>query len=199
MIDLLGFVFIILPIALSPGTSFVLAMSNVSILGVKGIFPVLYGTSIGITIHALLAGIGVSGLLTKHHTVMSVMKLIGIAFLLFLGVRLILNGINSDRAQAKFLPAVSGVKDAFILNLVNVRAIVLYVTVIPTVAGGKVLNFLLLSTVHILILAFWIAVCAILLRSANKRFQMNRIHLITNVLGGLSLIGFAGKMLFENI
>jgi threonine/homoserine/homoserine lactone efflux protein len=194
MIDITGFVLVILPLALSPGTSFVLVMSNLSLSGFKSIFPVIIGTALGIWVHAILSGFGISLLLAQHDLAMAIVNYIGIAFLLYIGVRLIYIGIKSRHSEYQLQGSLTGVKKAFLLNLVNVRPIVLYLTVAPAFASPHVLDFLVLSTVHIVIMVVWIIICALAMYFAKLKFPLNTLRLVVNTLGGFSLIALAIKL-----
>jgi threonine/homoserine/homoserine lactone efflux protein len=90
--------------------------------------------------------------------------------------------------------SLTGVKKAFLLNLVNVRPIVLYLTVAPAFASPHVLDFLVLSTVHIVIMVVWIIICALAMYFAKLKFPLNTLRLVVNTLGGFSLIALAIKL-----
>ncbi|WP_317474067.1 LysE family transporter, partial [Cronobacter sakazakii] len=85
--DISGFVLAIAPVALSPGASFTLAMNNVIHRGIMGVFSVITGTLIGIYIHALLVGLGVTQLLVRYPAVMKTLQLTGTLYLLWLALR----------------------------------------------------------------------------------------------------------------
>ncbi|MEI8634922.1 LysE family transporter [Vibrio sp. PP-XX7] len=89
-----GFVFSILPIALSPGVSFTLAISNVSLSGMRGAYKVVIGTGIGIALHALVAGLGVSGFLADQPIYNQCIKRCR-------GALLILAGGKADHCRSK--------------------------------------------------------------------------------------------------
>lgn len=163
-------------------------MSNVSNVGFRGIWPIVFGSALGISIHSLLAGAGVSALLTHSPNTKVLVQLIGAAFLAYLGVKLFLTGVNKKQSKHQINDQITGFKLAFLLNLTNARAIILYMTVIPIFAGGELSNFLMLSTVHVLILTVWIIVVAFTLIKAKENIQPYKLRKTINTAGGLALI-----------
>ncbi len=87
--EYLWIILTILPIALSPGASFTLAMANVTNQGMKGLATVILGTALGIYTHALLAGLGISSILEKYPLLIGSIKIIGTLYLVFLSIILI--------------------------------------------------------------------------------------------------------------
>ncbi|RBP79547.1 LysE family translocator [Marinomonas rhizomae] len=186
--DIQGFVIAILPIALSPGASFTLALSNVAINGMKGAFKVLIGTGLGIILHGLLVGLGISNVLNKSQVVMNSLQIIGIAFLLWLGLKLVTSGMKLLHHKMEFTASDVSVKQAFLLNIFNAKAIVLYLTVVPIFAGSSLSSYLLLATTHVIIMALWILIFSLMFCFAKEKLKVNIISAIINIVGGGCLL-----------
>ncbi|GHF92821.1 hypothetical protein GCM10017161_21280 [Thalassotalea marina] len=172
-------------------------MSNVSKVGFKGIWPVVIGSGIGISIHSMLAGVGVSTLLNHHPFIFRLLQLMGILFLTYLGVKLIFASYIKKDAQKALQQDVIGIRSALTLNLVNVRAIILYMTVIPLFAGASIGNFLILSTIHVGILSAWLALIAMLLIKLQDKLQLHQVSRVINALGGFTLCVIALNLLLD--
>lgn len=186
--DIQGFVIAILPIAISPGASFTLAMSNVAMNGIQGAFKVVIGTGLGIVLHGLLVGLGISNLLSKSQFVMSSLQIIGIAFLLLLGLKLVTSGMKLLHNKAVFTASDVSIKQAFLLNTFNAKAIILYLTVVPIFAGSGLSSYLLLSTIHVTIMALWILIFSLMFCFAKEKLKVNIIGAAVNIIGGLCLL-----------
>tara|TARA_R110001606_G_scaffold262006_3_gene410525 strand:+ start:2591 stop:3193 length:603 start_codon:yes stop_codon:yes gene_type:complete len=186
--DIHGFVIAILPIALSPGASFTLALSNVAINGIKGAFKVVVGTGLGIILHGLLVGLGISNVLNKSQFVMNSLQIIGIAFLLWLGLKLVTSGIKLLHHKMKFTASDVSVKQAFLLNIFNTKAIILYLTVVPIFADSSLSSYLLLATTHVIIMALWILIISLVFCFVKERLKVNIIGAVINIVGGLCLL-----------
>ncbi|WP_428240831.1 LysE family translocator [Gynuella sp.] len=188
MIDIKGFLVAIIPIALSPGASFTLAISNISIAGLRSAFNVIWGTGLGIIIHGLLVGLGISAFIVKSPLTMSVLQIIGILFLGWLGVKLILSGISSFRKVTVQSGTLAGFREALLLNLLNAKAIILYLTVVPNFAGTEFINYVVLSSLHVALMAAWIITIGLFIKIAKKAVRLNVLSGVINSIGGVFLI-----------
>ena len=186
--DIHGFVIAILPIALSPGASFTLALSNVAINGIKGAFKVVIGTGLGIILHGLLVGLGISNVLSKSQFVMSSLQVFGITFLLWLGLKLVTSGMKLLHHKTVLSASNISIKQAFLLNVFNTKAIILYLTVVPIFADSGLSSYLLLSIIHVTIMTLWILIFSLVFCFAKERLKVNIIGAVINIVGGLCLL-----------
>ncbi|ADU69151.1 LysE family translocator [Pantoea sp. At-9b] len=192
-LNLVAFIIAILPVALSPGASFTLAINNTLTAGSRGLAAIIIGTALGIYTHALLIGSGISALLLHSPTVFTLLSFAGTVYLFWLGVQLIKRGRNVASPYVSPHPRRTSVKEAWLANVLNPKAVMLYLTVVSQFAGkqGALAHFLLLATVHILIMSLWlIVVCYALLTSA-KLINIQKIGFFINVIGGAVLVIFA--------
>ena len=190
--NLLGFTLAILPVALSPGASFTLAMNNAIQYGMKGTGRIILGTLLGIYTHALLAGLGITRLIAAYPWLMNGIKIAGTMYLLYLRVRLIRSGIAAQALAFGQGQQVTGVKEAYLANVLNIKAIMLYLTVIPTFAGsGATLwSYLALASIHVAIMALWLLFAGqVLIRSAT-RISTQKLKKIIDIGGGSLLLIF---------
>ena len=86
-LHVLAFIIAILPVALSPGASFTLAINNTLVAGARGLAAIILGTALGIYTHALLIGLGISALLVRSPIIFNLLSVAGAAYLLWLGVQ----------------------------------------------------------------------------------------------------------------
>lgn len=192
---LLEFIFTILPIALSPGISFILAVSSVGFSGFKGLKRIIIGTSLCILTHSILAGIGVSLIILSHPLLLKIVTTIGSLFLTYLSITLIIKAIKQNKMNASDKEVY--IKDAYLLNVLNPKAILLYLTIVPGFITSKnniLLQFLLLSLIHIIIMSLWLLMVRIIIIILRK----NSLHFVTRIIsfiGGLSLFYLAVQQL----
>jgi threonine/homoserine/homoserine lactone efflux protein len=81
-----GFAVAVLPICLTPGTSFTLVTGRVLAKGRRSGVLVAAGTACGILCHATLAGIGLAALVMRSSEAFLVVKLVGAGYLVVLGL-----------------------------------------------------------------------------------------------------------------
>lgn len=192
-INLSGFIPALLPIALSPGASFTLAMNSALSGGQRGLLKTLTGTALGIYTHAILIGLGITSLLVASPALFHMLKIAGTAYLLWLGIQLIRSGLKAREMVFDSGGAPVTMKDAWLANVLNPKAIMFYLTVVSQFAGskGEIVHYMILATVHIAVMTLWlIAISKVLIFSANKMNTMT-LKKYVNVAGGGLLILFA--------
>ncbi|MBK0079241.1 MULTISPECIES: LysE family translocator [Kosakonia] len=192
-INIMGFIPVLLPVALSPGASFTLAMNSALAGGRGGLLRTLAGTALGIYTHALLIGLGVTAILVSSPALFNVLKYAGAAYLMWLGVQLIRSGLTTSEMTLRADGPTVTLKEAWLANVLNPKAIVFYLTVVSQFAGsrGDVSHYLLLATVHVLVMGAWlIALSNVLVFSAQKANPVN-VKRVVNLAGGAVLIIFS--------
>ncbi len=120
----MGFIPVLLPVALSPGASFTLAMNSALAGGRGGLLRTLAGTALGIYTHALLIGLGVTAILVSSPALFNVLKYAGAAYLMWLGVQLIRSGLKTSEMTLRADGPTVTLKEAWLANVLNPKAIV---------------------------------------------------------------------------
>jgi len=190
--NLLGFALAILPVALSPGASFTLAMNNAVQQGMRGTGRIILGTLLGIYTHALLAGLGITRLIAAYPALMNTIKIIGTAYLIYLAIRLIRSGLNAQDLAFTSGNRSTGIKEAYLANVLNIKAIMLYLTVVPAFAGSGATpwSYLVLASIHVAIMALWLIFAGqMLIRSAAK-ISTRKLKKAIDIGGGTLLLIF---------
>ncbi|MGF1741698.1 LysE family transporter [Vibrio profundum] len=197
MIQISAFLTTIAPIALSPGVGFTLALSNTTRDGLKGVLPIIGGTALGIYSHAILVGLGVTQVLSSSKILMEAIHFSGLAFLLWLAIKLLLNGSRTLMGRFRPVDKSYRFRDAFYLNLLNVKAIVLYLTVVSHFAGNNFGNYLILSSLHILVMSSWLLLSSFLMIQAKRKFKVNLVSGLVSCIGSVTLFSVVGSDLFS--
>lgn len=136
-INLIGFLPALLPVALTPGASFTLAMSSALSGGRRGLFNTLAGTALGIYTHALLIGLGISAVIVTVPALFAVLKIAGALWLLWLGVALIRSGMKARQGVLPETAQAVSLRGAWTANILNPKAIIFYLTVVSQFAGQQ--------------------------------------------------------------
>lgn len=192
-LNLLGFMPALLPVALSPGASFTLVMSGALAGGHKGLFRTLAGTALGIYTHAVLIGFGITAVLISSPAIFAVLKFFGTAYLLWLGAMLIRNGIRANPEGFADTKHSVTLREAWIANVLNPKAIIFYLTVVSQFAGvqGGVCNYLTLASVHIVVMSVWLYAVSQTLIFSVKKANPLMLKKYVNLAGGMLLIAFS--------
>jgi len=198
-IDILGFIPVLLPIALSPGTSFTLVISNALSGGGKGFYRAIAGTALGIYSHALLIGMGLSSRLIASPMVFLALRLGGTLYLLWLGSRFIRSSwrrpesrINSQKTLTLYA--------AWLANILNPKAILFYLTVVSGYAGqnAPLTHYLLFASIHVVVMSLWLMIVGQWMVFSTKKINPYRLNKVVNFCGGLSLICYGFSTIFHD-
>ena len=183
----------LIPIALSPGTSFALVMSSALSGGHKGLFRTLAGTALGIYTHAVLVGLGITAVIISSPTTFAVLKITGTAYLLWLGTVLIRSGIKANSVSITETKHSVTLREAWTANVLNPKAIIFYLTVVSQFAGkqGGICNYLILASVHIVVMSAWLLVVSRTLVFSVKKTNPLLLKKYVNITGGILLIAFS--------
>jgi threonine/homoserine/homoserine lactone efflux protein len=189
-INISGFIPALLPIALSPGASFTLALNSALSDGRKGLAVTLAGTALGIYTHALLIGLGITTLLVTSPSVFGILKVAGIIYLLWLGCQLIYSGIKTRRLTLSENKNNISIKNAYFANILNPKAILFYLTVVSHFAGqfGEVSHYLILATVHVIVMSLWLIIMSMIVVISSRGINLTMLRRWINILGGILLI-----------
>lgn len=123
-------------IALSPGSGAVLSMSHGLAYGVKKTTATIVGLQLGLAVILLVAGMGVGALLLASATAFLVVKVLGAAYLIWLGWSQWRAPVGAHADNTALLPNAElsvrqRVVRGFITNVTNPKGIVFMVAVLP--------------------------------------------------------------------
>lgn len=125
-------------IAISPGSGAVLSMSHGLAYGVRNASATIVGLQLGLSVVLLVAGVGVGALLLASATAFTVVKVLGAAYLIWLGFqqwRAPVLASEDTQAQATDVPGLPSVGQrvarGFFTNVTNPKGIVFMVAVLP--------------------------------------------------------------------
>ena len=189
-------------IAVSPGSGAVLATSHGLAYGVRGASATVLGLQIGLVFILLVAGAGVGAVLVASAGAFMVVKLLGAAYLLWLGFKQWRAPVTLDDGGAQAGPPVMRLRQRVLTgaltNATNPKGIVFMVAVLPQFIDPKrplllQLLILLVTTLAVdTVVMHGYALLAsrlrALLRSARARRTQNRVF------GGV-LMGMGASLL----
>ncbi|GGZ30045.1 threonine transporter RhtB [Streptomyces inusitatus] len=172
-----GFLAAVLPLTVTPGASLALLIQHVTDGGRRRALPVVLGTATGLYIHATLAAVGLSALVTNSARAFTAVKLIGAAYLICLGLWTWRSATRraapapSRRSTPKGSDSVY--VQALFANVLNPKAASVYLTLAPQFVvrqhslglGGQILT---LATAHVLLIALWLLLWTLLVRRASR-------------------------------
>lgn len=197
---LVGFLLAIIPVVVTPGASFTLVTGRSLVGDRAGAVATIVGTATGILTHALLAAAGLALLVMQSAQAYTVVRLVGAAYLIGLGVVMLVRPHRTPPAEPgpddggprppRPSPARAALV-AYLANVLNVKAAAVYLTLAPQFVPAQEMSLppmLALAGVHIVVMAVWLASWAAGVRLAEQRFDFRTWIARIHRLGGAVLI-----------
>jgi threonine/homoserine/homoserine lactone efflux protein len=168
--SLLAFVPVALLLTLIPGADTALVTRNALALGLRGARWTILGILTGCLIHATASALGLSAILATSARAYETVKLVGAAYLVWLGIQSIRGAgaptPTSETEPEPSVPAWSGSHpfvQGFLTNILNPKVALFYLTFLPQFipAGAPVLRTsLLLAMIHNVLGFAWLSLYA---------------------------------------
>jgi len=192
---------IVLSVTPGPDTFYILGRT-ISQGSKSGTASVL-GISTGVLIHTIAAAIGLSTILATSALVFRIIKLIGAAYLIYLGITLILASKDIDGLKKDNLSSSSFWKiyrQGVVTNVLNPKVALFFLSFLPQFIDpkhGNVTSFILLGIFYVFTCTIWYLIFALFSSAIAKTFQQNTLWLraINKISGGL-FIGLGLSLAF---
>jgi threonine/homoserine/homoserine lactone efflux protein len=183
---------LLLNIAPGPDTAYIVGRSVQ--MGWRGGAAAALGISAGCLVHVFAAAIGLSALLAASSVAFTAIKLIGAAYLFYIGIRMLLAHPNDDApiagaADTLSLPQVFW--QGALTNVLNPKVVLFFLAFLPQFvavdAPSKALAFMTLGFIFIFNGTIWcLGVAAFAAKAAGHLRQSGRAVLwINRALGGV--------------
>lgn len=171
----LAFLAAVFPLVATPGASFTLVVREVAAHGRRRALPIILGTVTGLYVHATLAIAGLSALVMHSSRAFEVVRLLGAAYLIGLGVQCWRGGPapSADSAQDLRTPrrASAAYGQAVLANVLNPKAASIFLTLIPQfldVHRALAPQILIMATAQGLLVAGWLTCWTVVLAGAGR-------------------------------
>jgi threonine/homoserine/homoserine lactone efflux protein len=179
-----------------PGPDQALIMRNALVGGrTAGVRTMLGGAS-GLTLHAGAAALGVSALLATSAAAYSTLKLVGIAYLLYLAVKMLLSARTPSEPEQETdagRPFVQG----FVSNALNPKVALFFLTFVPQFlpdTGSTLPVSLALSAIFAAIYLAWFSGLVTLVGLASDALRRPRVKAWIERITGGALFAFAARL-----
>ena len=199
--QILTFAGVMLLGAMSPGPDFAVVVRRAVAGRGSGMLTAL-GVAAGVVVWAVAAATGVATLLAASATAFTVIKLVGAAYLGYLGVRaLVLAARRGPAAGAEqAAPATAGAWAAFrqglLCNVLNPKAAAFFVAFIPQFVGpnATMADTLLLAAVSFAVVLLWFSTLANLVATLRRVLTRPRVRRAVDGVTGAALLGLGVRL-----
>jgi threonine/homoserine/homoserine lactone efflux protein len=204
--QLLAFVGVSLLLAVTPGPDMALVTKNALAHGRRGVVLTTTGIALALAIWVSATAFGLSALLRASGELLFVLKLVGAAYLAYLGVRTLL---ESRQRPADLLadapapaPAHAIFRQGFLSALSNPKLGVFFVTFLPQfVAPGQALlpRLLELGLIFAVIGWTWMIVYGLFITRIREIITAPRVRQWMQRVTGVVLLGFGARLALDRV
>ena len=189
-----------------PGPDFLLIFQTALRKGkLEGIYSAI-GIALGLIIHGLFATIGLSALLLKSATAFQIVKYLGAGYLVFLATQLLIDlfktrKLNTKKEEIVIIESQKSIMQyvlrGFLTNVLNVKAALYFVAIVPQFIVGKnniTSQLIMLSFIQIFVALIWFSLLAL---SVNKLGIFLKKRVVQRWLDGATatiFLGLASKL-----
>ncbi|MEO9274482.1 LysE family translocator [Marinomonas sp. 5E14-1] len=199
----LPFLLAISVLTMSPGVDTILVMRNAAQGGWRLGFLTSLGICMGLFAHATLSALGLSVILLGSAGLFTVFKLLGAAYLVYLGVQALRSVMKpvgmtfTDKGASKPLTAWGGFRQGILSNVLNPKPIVFYMAFLPQFIDpsySALGQSLFMASLHFIIAMTWQTFLALIVHKARVWLARPRVAQVLDGLTGLLLVGFGVKL-----
>lgn len=201
--QVLAFALLCVVIIVVPGPSVLFTVGRALTVGRREALLTVAGNAIGSYLQAVAVAVGIGVLVERSVVVFTVIKLVGAAYLVFLGVQAIRHRRKVTEALAEGIPTVlpsrRALRDGIVVGVTNPKVIVFFVVALPQftnpAAGSVPLQMLVLGALFPVIALVLDSMWALLASTARTWFSRSprRLEMVGGT-GGLMMIGLGATI-----
>lgn len=206
--QILAFIGVAFILTITPGADTMLVLRSVLTRGQRAGLLAVLGICSGLFVHATFSALGLSLIIVQSATAFEVIKLLGAAYLIFLGSQSLWQalGQRSDASHAVTLTAIpaKSKKQSFIeglvSNVLNPKVSVFYLAFLPQFInpGDPVLaKSLWLAVIHFVMGIIWLTLVATLAGQARTLLVRPQVQRKIEAFAGAVLILFGARLALE--
>ena len=191
MIELLAVATITTLAVISPGADFAMVTRNSMIASRRTGLLTAVGISLGVLVHVAYSMLGIGLLISKSILLFNIIKFAGAAYLVFLGITMLMakkQSPETDSNQSKAIAGVTALKIGFLTNVLNPKTtlfvVALFTQVInpETPVGIQLAYGAFISVAH---LVWFVLVAYAFSSNAAQRIVASSRHIIERMIGGV--------------
>jgi threonine/homoserine/homoserine lactone efflux protein len=184
---------------MTPGPDTLLIVSRATSMGARAGLTAMAGIIAGCFVHIFAATIGLSALLAASATAFTVIKWVGAAYLIYIGLQLLFSKpVAMGAADTTTFPLRTIFMQGFWSNVLNPKVAVFFLAFIPQfispASDNKAMAFLVLGCAFNFLSLFWNSFTAIAAARFSQWLKEPRMGLWVNRVGGACFLAFGAKL-----
>jgi threonine/homoserine/homoserine lactone efflux protein len=206
MPELFAFVGVSALVICTPGPDTALTIRNSIVGGRRGGMLTAGGIAAGQLVWTIATSLGIAGLLQASQPAFTALKIIGAAYLVWLGFQSILAAVHgrASHAEPKIryeLGRWNAMRQGLISNLANPKMAVFFLSLLPQfvpVVSGGFLGFALLGVLFCAMTFGWLSVYAVVLQRLGSFLDKSRVRRALEAVTGTVLVGLGLRLAAES-
>ena len=204
--ETLAFLGVCVLVICTPGPDTALTIRNSIVGGRRGGVLTAAGVAAGQLVWTVAASVGIAGLLQASQPAFTALKIVGAAYLAFLGVQSILAAVRGrhdaeeNHRRPPELGPWSAVRQGFISNLANPKMAAFFLSLLPQFVrdpSGGFAALVPLGAVFCLMTFGWLSIYAVALDRVGPFVQRARVRRILDAVTGTVLVAFGIRLATE--
>lgn len=189
-----------------PGPDTALVTKNAVLHGRRAALGTALGVNAGLAVWTLACALGVASLIEASDTAFTALKLIGAAYLIWLGVQALRaahrggSHATAERSQRASFTGRGGFRQGLVSDLANPKIAAFFTSVLPQFAGhghSVLVPFMILGGLFVLMGVVWLCAYALVAVKASEVLRRRRVSAAIDRLSGMILIGFGVRLALE--
>ncbi|ASK18171.1 MULTISPECIES: LysE family translocator [unclassified Halomonas] len=194
-------------LSISPGVDTLLVIRNTARGGVRDGVATSIAICCGLFVHATVSALGISLILLQSAWAFNMLKLVGAAYLIWLGISSLLaarrgtplpvGGVVISGSPVTFWQPI---KEGLLSNVLNPKTVVFYMAFLPqfiSPSDPALLKSLWLAGVHFVIANIWQISVVLMVGGASKWLASARFAQTLNAATGVVLVVFGVRLALE--
>lgn len=199
---LLAFIGVVIIMAITPGPDMALVTRAVLKSGKLVGWLAALGVFSGLLLWGVASALGVAAILNTSATLYTILRLIGAAYLVWLGVQAFISrpAHRAAATQAVATNKFSAYRQGLLNNLLNPKAGIFFTTLLPQFIGPGQTTFLtpiLFGAIFALIVMIWLTIYVVIISRAGSFIRRPSVQRIMERITGIVLIALGIRVAIE--
>jgi RhtB (resistance to homoserine/threonine) family protein len=190
-----------------PGPDTAIVTKNALLHGRRAALGTALGVNTGLSVWTLACAFGIASVIEASDTAFTALKLIGAAYLIWLGVQALRaarragsHATHPDLDRRRSLSGRGGFRQGMLSDLANPKIGAFFTSVLPQFAGSGhavLVPFLVLGGLFVLMTVIWLCAYALVAVKASELLRRPRVNAAIDRISGLILIAFGIRLALE--
>jgi len=197
-VDLLGFLVVVVVVAVTPGPDMVLVGHHALVGGRRAGLATALGVNCGLVVHAVVAAVGLSAVLAASRTAFTGIRVAGALYLVVIGVRALVAALRGrvDRDGTATGPARTRrpFREGLTTNVLNPQVAIVYLSLLPQFVdpdGTVWLQSVVLGAVYLGVGLSWLGLYVLVLSTGPaQQWMAGTVRRLVDGVAGTVLAGF---------